>query len=196
MIQNKLILTDADGVLIDWCFGFDYFLKSRHGIEVQDTSTYSLAGRYGIPDSEAKALANEFNVSKDFEKIPPVRDAIKYVRKLHEEKGYIFHVITSACPSSSAYQKVYGMRKKNLQNLFGKTAIFKLSIINFRTSKEPLLEKYKDSGCVWVEDHIENYDMGEKLGLNAILMKQSYTKGEYDGRQCVSSWKEIYDMLK
>jgi hypothetical protein len=54
---------------------------------------------------------------------------------------------------------------------------------------------YLDSGCIWVEDKIENADLGSVMGLAAILMSNESNKN-YDGdATVVDSWKEIYEML-
>ena len=48
-----------------------------------------------MPKSQSNVMARYFNESAAVEHIPPLRDAIKYVKKLHEEHGFVFHLITS-----------------------------------------------------------------------------------------------------
>ena len=95
-MKEKVILTDCDGVLLDWGYSFDQWM-ARHGYEAKEgfESNYAMAKKYGLEKSEAKRLIRIFNESAAVRKIPPLRDAIKYVRKLHEEHGYVFHCITS-----------------------------------------------------------------------------------------------------
>jgi FMN phosphatase YigB (HAD superfamily) len=92
MMNEKVILTDADGVLLDWIYAFDMWMK-RHGYNITNPNAYSVAVRYETEDG--KRLAKMFNESAWIRKIPPFKDAIKYVKKLHEEHGYVFHCISS-----------------------------------------------------------------------------------------------------
>ena len=67
---------------------------ARHGYEAKEgfESNYAMAKKYGLEKTEAKRLIRIFNESAAMRKVPPLRDAIKYVRKLHEEHGYVFHL--------------------------------------------------------------------------------------------------------
>ena len=93
-MSEKLILVDCDGVLVDWVYSFDRWME-RHGRKKLRDDVYDLAECYGIEKAEAKNFVKMFNESANIEYLPPLRDAVKYVRKLHEEYGYIFHCITS-----------------------------------------------------------------------------------------------------
>jgi len=116
-MKNKVILTDCDGVILDWLYAFDQWM-ARHGYTVVEEGQYQMELKYGLERAEAKRLVRMFNESAAIRKLPPLRDAIKYVRKLHEEHGYIFHAITSL----SKDQYACHLRTKNLRELFGDTA--------------------------------------------------------------------------
>jgi FMN phosphatase YigB (HAD superfamily) len=92
--KNKTILTDCDGVLLDWEYAYGSWMH-RHGYEVVHEGIYDMSEKYGLVKSESKKLIRMFNESASIRKLPPLRDAIKYVKKLHEEHGYVFHAITS-----------------------------------------------------------------------------------------------------
>ena len=54
---KKLILTDADGVLLDWEWAFNVWMQ-EHGFEEVPGSklNYDMSVRYGIPQEQVKKL--------------------------------------------------------------------------------------------------------------------------------------------
>jgi FMN phosphatase YigB (HAD superfamily) len=189
-MKNKLILTDADGVLFDWEYAFDQWMK-RHGYEVVAHGNYLMDVKYGLEKREAKRLIRMFNESAWIRKLPPLRDAIHYVKKLHAEHGYVFHAITSL--SDDDYSQ--HLRTKNLREMFGDTVFEKYVYLDTGADKDEVLEFYKGTGCYWIEDKPENVDVGIKLGLDGILVNHEHNK-EYTGTaKCVRNWKEIYNIV-
>jgi len=190
VLSNKTILTDCDGVLLDWEYAFDAWMK-RHGYEVVQENEYKMHFKYGLEKAEAKKLVRMFNESAAIRKLGPLRDAIKYVKKLHEEHGFTFHAITSL----SNDQYAQHLRTKNLRELFGNTVFEKYVYLDTGADKDGALMPYAGSGCVWVEDKPENVDLGITLGLEGILIDHHHNAG-YDGAATVvQGWKEIYEML-
>jgi len=188
--ENKTILTDCDGVLLDWEYAFDAWMQ-RHGYKVAAPNEYKMHLKYGIEKAEGKKLCRMFNESAQIRKLAPLRDAIKYVKKLHEEHGYVFHAITSL----SNDQYAQHLRTKNLRELFGDTAFERYVYLDTGADKDEALAPYKDSGCVWVEDKPENVDLGIELGLDGYLIKHEHNKDYAGGADVVSTWKEIYEAL-
>ena len=133
-----------------------------------------------------------FNESAAIRKLPPLRDAMKYIKKLHEEHGIIFHAITSL----SKDQYACHLRTKNLIELFGPTAFEKYVYLDTGADKDEELAKYKDTGCLWVEDKPENAVCGANFGLQSVLIEHDHNKDFYhEDVQKVSSWKEMYEMM-
>ena len=189
-MKDKLILVDADGVLFDWEYAFDRWMK-YHGYEVKEYGNYLMDLKYGLEKTEAKRLIRMFNESAWIRKLPPLRDAIHYVKKLHTEHGYIFDVITSL--SSNNYSQ--HLRTKNLREMFGDTVFQNYVYLDTGADKDEVLEEYKGSGCYWVEDKPENVDIGIGLGLNGILMNHEHNKTYNGTAKSVSNWKEIYEII-
>ena len=189
-MKNKVILTDCDGVLVDWVYAFDAWM-ARKGYKKTHSDVYALEECYGIPRAEMKRLVRFFNESASIVEVPPLRDAIKYVKKLHEEKGYVFHCITSLSLEPAAAK----LREKNLKALFGETVFEKVVCLDTGADKDEALMPYLDSGCVWVEDKIENVDLGCELGLHGVLMSHDHNMQYLGEATIVSTWKEIYDMM-
>lgn len=191
-MNEKVILVDADGVLLDWLYAFDNWMK-RHNFEIFDKNLYKVADRYALVECEGKMYARMFNESAWIRKLPPHKDAIKYVRKLHEDHGYIFHVISSL--SDDEYSQ--RLRTKNLIEMFGPTVFERYTYLDTGADKDAALEKYRNSGCWWVEDKPENATIGADMGLSSILMEHPHNKFDdvYDSIPRVKNWKEIYDII-
>lgn len=189
-MKNKLILVDCDGVLFDWEYAFDHWM-SRHGFEIVKPGEYLMNVKYNMEPTEAKRLIRMFNESAWIRKLPPLRDSIKYVKKLHEEHGFIFHAITSL--SNDDYSQ--HLRTKNLIETFGPTVFERYVYLDTGADKDEALAPYKDSGCYWVEDKPQNVDCGINLGLNGILVAHDHNS-KYDGPAVrLSKWEQIYNKI-
>ena len=46
--------------------------------------------------------------------------------------------------------------------------------------KDGVLERYKDTGCYWIEDKVENAVVGDRLGLHSVLVKHDFNSNDYD----------------
>lgn len=185
-MKEKLILTDCDGVLLHWEWSFDRWM-SRHGYTKCSEGAYDIDQCYRITRSEANQLVRMFNETVFVTALPPLRDAIKYVRKLHEDHGFVFHVITSIGDEPEIVEG----RVKNLHNVFGSSPFYRITCLDPSISKAAALEPYRDSECYWIEDHLSNFMLGNDMGLTGILVDQHYNRTlPTDSR--VSNWKQIY----
>lgn len=189
-LNEKVILTDCDGVLVDWLYGFKEFMAER-GFTEQDPTGYAIWKRYGFINKQAgEGLVREFNNSAAMAYLTPNLDAVKYVKKLHEECGYVFRVITSMSLNKYAYKA----RLKNLHDLFGENVIDELVCLDTGADKDEALKPYKDSGCVWVEDKYKNAQLGQDLGLDAFLIDLPHNR-QFDFDNRVTGWEDIYYAL-
>ena len=191
--DEKLILVDCDGVLVDWLHSFSMWME-EHGYKELSTPNecYDIHTTYGITKEKARELVKYFNESATMCCLPPLRDSVKYVKKIHEELGYVFHCITSLSLDRHAGQ----LRKLNLDNLFGKTVFDKLVCLDTGADKDDELLPYKDSGCMWVEDKPENALVGLEMGLDSYLINHHHNADFHnDDVTKVDNWKEIYELL-
>ena len=192
--KEKTILVDCDGVILDWEYAFHNWMV-RHGYEMAEGgfNIYKVNDRYSINKAEGKRLVRMFNESAWIRRLPPLRDAIKYVKKLHEEHGYVFHAITSL--SDDPYSQ--HLRTKNLIELFGPTVFERYVYLDTGADKDIALGEYADTDCYWVEDKPENANVGIANGLDSILVNHAHNKDHFleEGVKRSDNWKEIYDLI-
>ena len=170
MKNYKIILTDCDGVLLNWESAFHQWMES-HGRKVVASGMYDIAQQYGLTKPEGKTLIKIFNESAWMGYLKAFRDARSGVAKLYEH-GYRFHCITSL----SLDQKAQRLRAYNLENVFGKGTFKELICLDTGADKDDALAKYKDSGLWWIEDKAENAKCGVQFGLRPILIAHEHNE--------------------
>lgn len=188
-----IILTDCDGVLLSWVHSFEWWMK-RKGYKKAAGYSYKVSEQYGILDDEADVLVGHFNESAAIGFLPPIGDAIKYVKKLHEEHGCVFHCITSMGTEPYAIK----LREENLKNVFGPTVFERIHCIDCGADKTNALKRYEDSDFVWIEDKPENAEIGAKLGLRSFLINRPYNSNYLvlnNDVTRVNNWKELYEYI-
>ena len=115
--MTKIILTDCDGVLMDWERTFsEWMIDNGYTINQEYATSYNMAKKYSITEDEKTKIIKHFNESSRIGWLPPLRDAIKYVKKLHEEHGYVFHTITSLSRSPLNSVLISHQHNKMLDN--------------------------------------------------------------------------------
>lgn len=187
--DEKIILTDIDGVVLNWAYAFHVWMTEiGHSIVKEDN--YDISETYGLSYTEGKFLVRMFNESAAMGFLPPLRDAMHYMKKLHEEHGYVFHAITSQSNQLNAQK----LRIMNLEKLFGETLFEKYIILGCGDDKDEALEPYRDSGYVWVEDKVKNAELGIGLGLDSILMEHSFNM-HHETIKLAKNWKDIYEYI-
>lgn len=192
-MKSKVILTDADGVLLDWEYAFHIYM-TQHGFQKQAGSEfkYKTTKRYGIDEEQSMRLVKIFNESAHIGFLPALRDAMYYVKRLHEEQGYVFHCITSLSSNENAQE----LRRMNLRKLFGKTCFEKFIFLETSADKDDALSEYKDTGYFWIEDKIDNAEVGYNLGLRSIIMEHGHNMNYNNPKILkVKNWRQIYERI-
>jgi FMN phosphatase YigB (HAD superfamily) len=192
-MKESIILVDADGVLLNWEYAFEIWM-AQHGFELIPDGglNYDMSVRYGISRPQIVKLIKMFNESAAIGFLPPLRDAMYYVDKLHREHGYTFHCITSVSLDPNSIK----LREMNIHKLFGETAFPKIICLDTGAPKDTALYQYRDTGCWWIEDKTENAELGANLGLNSLLMEHGHNMHHYhDHVRTVKNWKEIYELI-
>lgn len=187
MKNKKLILTDIDGVCLDWEGSFTTWFETQgYSIQIDDPKlTYNLADRYGITLPELMENVRIFNESEELGKLPPHRDAVEYIAKINND-GYRFIAITSMSNNEDA-----GWRRINhLKATFG-DVFDEFIFLDTGADKLEVLEEFKDSGYYWIEDKIENAQAGLDVGLTSIIMEHGFNMHS-DIAPRVKNWEQFY----
>ena len=189
--RKKVILTDVDGVLLNWEYAF-YIWAERNGYTALPNTdgVYDLGERFGIGHEEKMHLCKRFNESAAIGFLPPLRDAMYYMDLLHRKHGYVFHVITSLSRDPQAQ----ALRTQNLKKLFGETMFEKFVYLGTGAPKDHALSKYEGTGHWWIEDMLVNARTGDKYGLESILVEHAHNM-ENDEFPTFSTWAQIYSYI-
>lgn len=189
--MEKLILTDCDGVILNWESQFHKWMNDR-GYNIVKHGLYEIHDCYDIAEDRAKRYVEEFNTSAYLIDLPAFRDALSGIATL-KERGYRFIAITSV--GKNYHTEI--LRKINLENLFGKDTFLELHCVETSEHKRKHLESYKDSGLYWIEDLPKNALMGADLGLTSLLINHLYNENFDDERiYRVHNWKHICEIIK
>lgn len=187
------ILTDVDGVLLNWEDAFHAFMRD-HGYVPEHKWSYELSKCYpNLDPSDVAALIERFNASAAMGFLPPLQDAVYWVKQMHEHHGVVLHCITSMGNDPHAQK----LRRMNLNRIFGHNVIDEVTILNCGEDKKNVLSQYKGTNLVWLEDNIHNAVTGAKIGLKTYLFNRTYNKYQEDDKYFtrVNSWKELYENL-
>jgi hypothetical protein len=190
---DRLILTDCDGVCLDWEWAFNVWM-GEHGFEEVAGSklNYDMSVRYGIPKDQVRKLIRIFNESAAIGFLPAMRDSVYYIKRLHEEHGFRFHAITSLSLDPNAQK----LREMNIHKLFGPTTFERIVCLDTGADKHEALEEYEGTGCFWIEDKAENAEAGYAAGLKCLLLEHGHNMHHYhQGITLVKNWKQIYEVV-
>ena len=193
MNKKKIILTDCDGVILDWEEGFSVWMEHHGHQKVEGYQyVYSIGDRYGLSKEQGNKLVKQFNESAAIGFLPPLRDAQFFIKKLHEQHQYKFICITSL--SLDPYAKY--LRKRNLKKLMG-DAFLDVICLDTGADKDEILAEYgaKYPGNYWIEDKPENVNWGIDAGLEGILIEHGHNLDYTGHANVVKNWEEIYNLI-
>ena len=191
-VSDRIILTDVDGVLLEWEFHFTKWMVSR-GYKLKENfkSEYDMQKRFEDNTVDIKAKIREFNRSAWMGTQPPMPDSQTWVKLLHAE-GWTFIPITSQTSDIPAQE----LRKRRLEELFGKNVFQNYFIFDTGSGKDSALTEFHGTGLWWVEDKWTNALAGLKFGLKPLFINHAYNQ-EYSHPDItrVNNWQEIHKIV-
>lgn len=195
-MKDKIILTDIDGVMLDWVWAMEMWLEFNHRHKPLTTDPLAqpnLAIRYGLDEETMMQLVEDFNHGACMGFLPPEKDAQYYVRKLNEKHGYKFIAITSMTSNPRARD----LRIRNLTKVFDDGVFEDVVCLDIASGKRDILTQFKEThpGCYWIEDSIENAETGLDLGFDSILLQHRYNSHYKGHAKMVKNWKAIYSLI-
>jgi len=202
-ISNRIILTDVDGVLLEWEHHFTKWLQLRsyfdkngnrnYPYKLSDSGqdNYDMSKRFGISKETISQEIREFNRSAWMGTQRPMLESQTWVKLLHAE-GWTFVPITSQTSDIPGQ----ALRKKRLGELFGEHVFSNYHILGTGADKDGALAEFHDTGLYWVEDKPKNALAGLKYGLKPILINHPYNKDfNHPDIIRVNNWKQIHEIL-
>ena len=192
--SNRIILTDVDGVLLEWEHHFTKWMLQKtlfdekgaryhpHRLLPDKENTYEMADRFGVSKDEIRKHIREFNRSAWMGTQRPMLESQTWVKLLAAE-GWTFIPITSQTSDIPAQQ----LRKKRLGELFGDHVFTNYHILGTGADKDSALSEFHNTGLYWVE---------LKYGLKPILIDHPYNQDlNHPEVTRVSNWQEIHKLL-
>jgi len=191
-MTDQIILTDVDGVLLDWEWAFAIWMQERGFVQKPGAKNYYCISEQfeNIEKGDTKKFTKLFNESAAIGFLPPLRDSVYWMRRLNEEYGYRFHAITSLSTDKNAQK----LRRMNLEKYYGQV-FDEVICLPTGGDKDEALAPYKDSGLFWVEDKPSNADLGHALGLKSILMEHGHNMHHECPYPIVKNWREIFEII-
>ena len=207
--SNRIILTDVDGVLLEWEHHFTKWMLQRSYFENEvgegyvgkriypyklldnKENTYEMAERFGLTKTEVRKEIREFNKSAWMGNQPPIQDSQTWVKLLAAE-GWTFIPITSQTSDIPAQL----LRKKRLGELFGDHVFTNYHILGTGADKDSALAEFHNTGLYWVEDKPHNALAGLKYGLKPIIIDHPYNQDfNHPDIIRVSNWQDIHKLV-
>lgn len=190
--MEKYIITDVDGVTLDWHGSFSEFMRSRGYARKANPVGYFIHDLYEVGVEEGTNLVREFNESPAIGFLEPYADSVKYINKLASD-GFKFIAVTSA--GLNYVTKLH--RATNLKNHFGDVFV-DVHCIDLLKSKRDILKQWKDSRYIWVDDLVDNYDDGMSVGLTSVLVTHSHNANCHGYLRVDEHrpWEEIYSLAQ
>ena len=202
--SNRIILTDVDGVLLEWENHFTQWMLNRHyfadnGDKIypykllpDKQNTYEMAERFGLTITEIRKEIREFNKSAWMGTQLPMPNSQTWVKLLHAE-GWTLIPITSQTSDIPAQL----LRKKRLGELFGDHVFTNYHILDTGADKNSALSEFHGTGLYWIEDKPKNALCGLEYGLKPILIDHPYNRDfSHPDITRVNNWKDIHDITQ
>ena len=201
--NNRIILTDVDGVLLEWEHHFTKWMLQRtlfdergaryhpHKLLADKQNTYEMAERFGVTIPEIRKEIREFNRSAWMGTQRPMPDSQTWVKLLAAE-GWTFIPITSQTSDIPAQC----LRKRRMGELFGEHIFSNYHILGTGADKDSALAEFHNTGLYWVEDKPKNAVTGLKYGLKPILIDHPYNR-DFDHPEItrVNNWQDIHQIV-
>ena len=189
-MAQKYIITDIDGVVLDWEEGFSVWAEHHGHTKVDGYQfKYSIGDRYGLTHQQGNQMGKTFNESAAIGFLPPLRDAQFFIKKLHEQHRYKFIALTSL--SLDPYAKA--LRERNLAKLMGKYAFSKVICLDTGADKDEALERLakKYKGSYWIEDKPVNLEAGVNVGFKGILLEHGHNMDSKVNGVVAKKWEDV-----
>lgn len=197
--MKKTILTDCDGVLLNWLSGLPAFLEEL-GHDTQHLRTL-LEGNQFVPfydlfqvdnTDDALAMMDRYHQSEHLTRLPEMEPgASESINRLSEEYDII--VVTSFSENKQAHRN----REENLHLRYG-NAITDLVCLPFSADKTEALKAIarRCDAKIWLDDQIKHVHHGANAGIPSYQFSYAMACGRNTGEvDEIDSWKSVERLL-
>lgn len=192
--KKPLILTDIDGVVLQWVSRLPEFLASKgydtaEAVAVRDedrwTTMEELMG--GVDEETATALFNEYCSSDFLRELDGYKDAVAVINNMKDHFDFVAITAIGLKPINKKN------RVANLEALFP-GAFSEVHCVDFGASKEKVLARYAGKNPLfYVDDGNKHVREAMNVGINGVqfgnLNRGKDEEMKYDVK--VNSWEEI-----
>lgn len=197
--MKKTLLTDCDGVLLDWLSGIPAFLEdlgmdSSHLKERLEGNQFVPIEEIFMSESLEQALArmSQYQTSEYLKSLPVIEAGCELpISRLSEEYDII--VVTSFSEDKVAHQN----REDNLRLRYG-DSISDLICLPFSANKTDALRDLakKTDARIWLDDQIKHVHHGIEAGLDSYQYTHLMSCGRNTGEVPeVDSWNKVEQIL-
>ena len=183
-----IILTDCDGVLLNWKDSFvDWMIKVKR-IKPEYPLKRYVEQSFAVDNIEKYIF--EFGESKYFANLQPIEGAVDAICSLLE-LNYRFQIITAVDKTMNIYKN----RVENIFKYFPHEAFVGFSCIGSNASKSKILQSYKPT--FYIEDSIRHAMEGIETNHISILLNSDYNNMTTDPRiHRFDKWNEIVSFIE
>ena len=187
-MAEKLIITDIDGVVLNWHDAFVDWMQMQgyksSGIKHHDADIHL---ELNITFDEAMAKKYEFNSSLSGSCLQPYGNSDIVIPQLFEQ-GYKFIGITSY--SDQPIAQYY--RYLNLEEYVPTESFAEMRFLPSGSPKAETLEAFRDTNLYYVDDRIINVNTARNVGMKPIIMRHDYNLHfDHPVIQTVTDWFDI-----
>lgn len=194
------VITDVDGVLLDWFKGFETWITEVKGVKPIHGATpsmYRLTDKYPLTTKEISDHIAEFNSSSYFAELKAIDGAVQFLNFLMMDNTKDVAWL-SAGSVEGHEEECFDRRSANLRNCFGRDIPGTLLVMD--TPKDDYLKAYKEEcgdDLVFIEDSLSHAEVAIKLGIRTILLNYSYntTKNNSKLLYKAKNWEDIYNII-
>lgn len=199
--ENYQILTDCDGVLLDWAAGFGAWASMMFGVpwrhpeapaaccELTPNNAHSwLRDAYGLSSEAIAHVIPAFQISEFFGHLPAYLDASIWVPRIVRDFGVKFVLVSSP----GREPRTLSMRQRNLLGCFG-DIFSSFTHLPALSCKLDALSEHPSS--FWFDDHAPHVIAGHTVGHRAYHFDR-FGEINPDVPNRVSGWGDVHALLE
>jgi hypothetical protein len=190
-MQHGIIISDADGVCVDFTHGFYRYMQEVHGLTATATEPSAFNYADAFPELEKpSAYIPEYMSSEYFKSTPIYPEAMAAFNAIHDAGGKI-DIVTSCGINVFATDARIELLNRELGHV-----IRNITVLGFGECKQKVLSKMK--GDAFIDDLFDVCKTAASVGHKAYLFDRKYNQETCDktmnemGIVRAKSWHDLH----